>query len=82
MRAGEPFREAHQRTGELVKRLEAEGRSLRDLDGDEWEAFGLPDGAALLDPDRSVAARGGAGGPSPASVLAQADAIADILGST
>ncbi len=81
VRSGEPFREAHTRTGELLKRLAADGRSLRDLDGGEWEAFGLPDGSALLDPDRSIAARSGAGGPSSASVLAQADAIADLLSS-
>ncbi len=79
VRAGEPFRAAHQRTGELLKRLAAEDRSLRDLDESEWEAFGLPEGSALLDPDASVAARGGPGGPSPASVLAQADAIARLL---
>ena len=35
----------------------------------------MPDGAALLDPDRSVAARGGAGGPSPESVRAQAETL-------
>ena len=69
--AGTPFRDAHRRTGALLKRLDEEGRSLRDLDPAEWEGFGVPDGAALLDPDRSVRARGGAGGPSPDSVRAQ-----------
>jgi hypothetical protein len=48
---------------------------MRDLTDEEWESFGVPDGAALLDPDASVRARSGAGGPSPASVADQADAI-------
>ena len=80
MRAGVPFREAHRRTGDLLKRLDAEGRSLRDLTADEWAAEGVPDGAAMLDPDRSIAARPGPGGPSTASVLAQCDALDELLG--
>ena len=72
---GVPFREAHRRTGELLKRVEDEDRALADLSGDEWREFGVPDGAALLDPDRSVAARPIAGGPSPESVRAQAEAL-------
>ena len=75
VRAGVPFREAHRRTGELLKRLDAAGRSLRDLTDEEWTAEGVPGGGALLDPDRSIAARPGPGGPSPASVLAQCDAL-------
>ncbi|HEX6130607.1 MAG TPA: argininosuccinate lyase, partial [Actinomycetota bacterium] len=79
VRAGVPFREAHRRTGELVRRAAAEGRGLRDLTADEWSAFGVPDGASMLDPDRSVAARGGPGGPSPASVRRQADDLEALL---
>jgi argininosuccinate lyase len=74
-RDGVPFREAHRRTGELLKRVEEEGRSLAELTDDEWKTFGVADGAALLDPDRSVAARTIAGGPSPDSVRHQADAL-------
>ncbi|MGZ4150714.1 MAG: argininosuccinate lyase [Actinomycetota bacterium] len=77
--SGVPFRDAHRRTGELLKGLSEEGRPLRDLSPDEWSAFGVPDGEALLDPDRSVAARGGPGGPAPASVRAQADALEALL---
>ena len=80
VRAGVPFREAHRRTGDLLKRLDGEGRSLRDLTAEEWAEEGVPDGAALLDPDRSIAARPGPGGPSPASVLAQCDALTAALG--
>jgi argininosuccinate lyase len=68
---GVPFREAHRRIGTLLRELAAEGRTLRDLDGFGWRSVGLPGGAAMLDPDRAVRARGGPGGPSPASVHAQ-----------
>ncbi len=78
--AGVPFREAHRRTGALLRALEEEGRLLRDLSPTEWESFGVPDGTTYLDPDRAVAARGGPGGPSPESVLAQAAAIERALG--
>jgi len=73
--AGVPFREAHGRTGELLKTLAERGRGLRDLTDEEWAAFGVPKGAALLDPVVSVSARTMAGGPSPDSVRAQMDAV-------
>jgi argininosuccinate lyase len=75
VRSGVPFRQAHERTGELLKRVASEGRSLHDLSADDWAAFGVRDGAAMLDPDAAIAARGGPGGPSPASVTSQADAL-------
>ena len=71
VRSGVSFRDAHRRTGELLKRLASEGRGLRELSDEEWDDFGVRDGAALLDPERSVARRGGPGGPSAASVHAQ-----------
>ncbi len=77
--AGVPFREAHRRVGELLKRLEAEGRSLRSLTPHEWADEGLADGASLLDPDRSVRARAVPGGPSPESVRVQADALERMM---
>jgi argininosuccinate lyase len=79
VRSGVPFREAHRRTGELLRRLDAEGGSLRQMTQEAWDEFGVPDGASLLDPDRSVRARTTSGGPSPDSVRAQADAIAGLL---
>jgi len=79
VRAGVPFREAHIRTGELLRRTAEEGRALRDLSDDEWIAFGVPGAPALFDPDTAVAARRGPGGPSPASVLAQAAALDAVL---
>lgn len=72
---GTPFREAHRRTGELLKDLADEGRTVRSMSAAEWESYGVIDGGNLLDPDRSVRARTTAGGPSPDSVSAQADAI-------
>jgi argininosuccinate lyase len=79
--AGVPFREAHRRTGELLRRLADEKRTMRDLEPEEWEAFGLGGGGELLDPDRSLRARRMSGGPSPDGVRAQADAIDRALAS-
>ncbi len=76
---GMPFRAAHRRTGELLKQLAPGSRRLADVTAQEWEAFGLPDGASLLDPDRSVRARSMPGGPSPASVQAQIEAVTERL---
>ena len=80
VRSGVPFREAHRRTGEFLKALDADGRTLRDATAHEWDEFGLADGGALLDPDASIAARPGPGGPSPASVVRQCDALAEVFG--
>jgi argininosuccinate lyase len=79
VRSGVPFREAHRRTGELIKGLAEASRSLRDLPAEEWEAFGVKGGVALLDPDRSVGARTMPGGPSPDSVRHQAETIEAAL---
>jgi argininosuccinate lyase len=79
VRSGVPFREAHRTTGELLKRLAGEKRGLHDMTSEEWTAFGLPDGAAMLDPDASVGARNMPGGPSPERVLEQCVAIEAIL---
>jgi argininosuccinate lyase len=81
VRAGVPFRQAHRRIGAMLKRLDAEHRSFRSLGPDEWSDLGLPEGGSLLDPDRSVRARSMPGGPSPASVRAQAQAIEAALAS-
>jgi argininosuccinate lyase len=79
VKGGLPFREAHARTGELLKRVEGEKRTLRDLTAEEWREFGLEDGAELLDPDRAVEARSMPGGPSPESVARQAEALERVL---
>jgi argininosuccinate lyase len=79
VRAGVPFRQAHRRTGALFRDLAAEGRDPSDLTMDEWVSFGVPGGGDMLDPDRSVGARSGSGGPTQASVLVQADGIDELL---
>jgi argininosuccinate lyase len=75
VRGGVPFREANHRVGATLKALASEDRVLRDLTPEEWEALGVPDGASLLDPDVSLGARSSAGGPAPAMVAVQADAL-------
>jgi argininosuccinate lyase len=80
VRAGVPFREAHRRTGELLRRLADDGRRLRDLTPEEWAAYGVPDGADYLDAGRAILARAVPGGPSPTSVERQAVAIEEALG--
>jgi argininosuccinate lyase len=79
VRDGVPFREAHRRTGELLRQLSDERRSLRDLDDEAWRSFGVANGASLLDPDVSIRARATPGGPSPESVTRQAEAIESAL---
>ena len=79
VRTGVPFREAHRRVGELLRRLETEGSTFNALSPDDWTDLGLPDGAALLDADRAVRARAISGGPSPQSVLQQVDALERLL---
>ena len=79
VRAGVPFREAHRRIGGLLRDLADGGRTIHDLDEEEWSALGLEDGSSLLDPDRAVRARGGPGGPSASSVERQLAALDAIL---
>jgi argininosuccinate lyase len=79
VRGGVPFRQAHRRTGELLKELASTHRTLADLDAQEWRSFGVQDGASMLDPDRSVAARTMPGGPSSDSVRAQMMALDALL---
>jgi argininosuccinate lyase len=76
---GVPFREAHRRVGELLRRLEAEDLSFNALSPDDWATLGLPDGAVILDADRAVRTRATPGGPSPESVGAQADDLDRLL---
>ena len=80
VKTGVPFREAHRRTGELLKALMSESRTLRELSAEEWTAFGVPDGATYLNAEHAISARSGSGGPSVESVLAQADVIMAMIG--
>ncbi len=73
VRAGVPFRAAHERVGELVARLEREGRTLEDAEPHEVgsELFELDDAEALLDPAQALERRDAVLGPAPARVRAQ-----------
>ncbi len=79
VRSGVPFREAHRRTGGLLKELAARGGTLAGMDAEGWAAFGVPDGSRMLDPDASVAAHAMPGGPSVASVRSQAEALTALV---
>jgi argininosuccinate lyase len=76
---GVPFREAHRKVGGLLRLLEEEGRTLRDLTREEWYVVGLPEGAKLVDPEHAVSGRSMRGGPSRASVEAQLDTLERAL---
>ncbi|MBI3911599.1 MAG: argininosuccinate lyase [Armatimonadetes bacterium] len=83
---GVPFREAHAAVGQLVRRLEEQGRTLESLTGEELAAAhpafaGAP--ADLVSVDASVRARRSPGGTAPEEVrrqLAQARAAWEARG--
>ncbi len=71
---GVPFREAHEIVGALVARTLAEGRTLADLDVDEWRAASdrfEPGVVDLFDPDAALRRRDVPGGPGPRSIARQ-----------
>jgi argininosuccinate lyase len=71
---GVPFRDAHARVGGIVETLEAEGRTLTDVNPDEWPALDAalePGVASLLRPETAVERHRTPGGPGPESVAAQ-----------
>jgi argininosuccinate lyase/argininosuccinate synthase len=73
VRAGVPFRQAHERSG----------RSLLDVSPAEWPHLDPSldaDTGARLTPEASVAARDGHGGPGPASIARQLEEIRQLLG--
>jgi argininosuccinate lyase len=68
---GVPFRQAHQMTGEIVKRAEARGCTLADLSLAELQAVAPAITPAVYDAlavERSVASRSSLGGTAPARV--------------
>jgi argininosuccinate lyase len=71
---GVPFREAHTIVGTLVARTLAAGRTLADLDLDEWGAASDRFDSSvvdLFDPDAALRRRDVPGGPGPRSVRRQ-----------
>jgi argininosuccinate lyase len=74
VRAGVPFRQAHEVVGGLVRLAERRRVTLRELSAEDYRAahpaFG-PDARALLDLAAGLAARTAPGAPSPANVEAE-----------
>jgi len=71
---GVPFREAHGIVGAVVARTIATGRTLADVDLDEWRAASDrfdPSVLELFDPDSALRRRDVPGGPGPRSVTRQ-----------
>jgi argininosuccinate lyase len=71
---GVPFREAHARVGGIVSTLESEGRTLTDVEPQEWPALDSmlePDVASWLRPETAVGRHRTPGGPGPDSVNGQ-----------
>lgn len=74
VRRGIAFREAHEIVGSLVRRTDAEGRTLANLTLDEWQAASPRFDAgvlALIDVDAAPQRRTTAGGPAAESVARQ-----------
>jgi argininosuccinate lyase len=68
---GVPFREAHTIVGKVVAETLAAGRTLADLDLDEWQAASdrfTPNVIKLFDPDAALRRRDVPGGPGPVSI--------------
>jgi argininosuccinate lyase len=71
---GVPFREAHTIVGHLVAQTLAAGRTLADLDTEEWQAASdrfTPNVVRLFDPESALRRRDVPGGPGPRSVARQ-----------
>jgi argininosuccinate lyase len=74
VRKGVPFRTSHHLVGQAVRRAEALGLALQDLDLSEYRAIHptfAGDVYQVFDFERSVAARDSPGGTAPAAVRAQ-----------
>jgi len=82
---GIPFRTAHGLVGQVVKRAEALGVTLRALPIAEYRAvhaaFG-EDVYQVIDPRRSVSARTAEGGTAPSAVRAQIEVARSCMGLT
>lgn len=80
VRRGVPFRVAHEAVGELVARLEVDGRDLRGAITDDLARTLVEDeDLDLLDPAESVARRSSPGGGSFESVARQVAALRQAL---
>ncbi|MGD9144712.1 MAG: argininosuccinate lyase [Anaerolineae bacterium] len=82
VRKGVPFRQSHHLVGEAVRKADALGVSLQELDLSEYQNV-HPDFAAdvyaCFDPQASVEARDAVGGTSPAAVRTQIEQARALL---
>ena len=78
VRAGVPFRDAHEVVGKIVGHVTREGISLRSLSKGDMQSFDAS-ADALLDLERSLESRALAGGTARARVEASLDEIAGEL---
>jgi argininosuccinate lyase len=82
VRKGVPFRQSHHLVGEAVRRADALGVSLQELDLAEYQNIYpgfASDVYACFDPRASVEARDAIGGTSPAAVQAQIEQARALL---
>lgn len=84
VKRGVPFREAHEIVGQLVNRMESDGRDLSEAFLADLVAVDerfVEEDLQLLDPASSVASRATRGSGSPQSVLDQVEEIRGLIGS-
>ncbi|WP_462417700.1 argininosuccinate lyase [Kytococcus sp. Marseille-QA3725] len=82
VRQGVPFRDAHEASGECVRRCEARGAELDELTDAELAEIHpalTPEVRTVLDVRGSVAARDGRGGTAPVRVAEQWEELAEAL---
>ena len=83
VRAGVPFREAHEMVGRLVRASESQRCSLADLSRETFvevaDHFSTADLTSLFDPRASLRSRASFGGTAPDSVREQITALASAL---
>ena len=82
VRKGVPFRQSHHVVGQVVRRAEKLGRSLRELSVTEYRAIhpAFTDAVyAVFDFERSVAARNTKGGTAPSAVEEQIERAKSVL---
>jgi argininosuccinate lyase len=82
VRNGVPFRESHHLVGQAVRRAEALGVSLQELDLDDYQAIHpafTGDMYEVFDFERSVEARDTEGGTAPSAVSVQIERARELL---
>ncbi|MEH0111087.1 argininosuccinate lyase [Tersicoccus sp. MR15.9] len=78
VRAGVPFREAHELSGEAVKLAESRGVELWDLSDEDYAGISdrfTPDVRGVLSTEGSLTSRSSQGGTAPVAVAAQLEAL-------